>query len=69
MIKKSFKSLIRKSRRNTGILLINIIGLTAGLAVFLLISMWIGHEVKYDKFKGSENVYLDDFEVKLYSNR
>lgn len=61
MIREALKRLVRKSRKNTGLLLINILGLSAGLAVFILISMWISYELKYDDFEGSENVYRLSF--------
>ena len=57
MIKESFKSLLKRFKKNTGILLLNIIGLTAGLTVFMLISIWISYQLNYDEFEGSENIY------------
>jgi len=66
MIKDAFKRLIRKSKRNTGILLINILGLSAGIAVFLLISMWISNQMGYDSKEGTDNVYRLSFGNSTY---
>lgn len=54
--------LIRKSKKFPGITLINIFGLSAGIAVFVLIAMWINYETGYDKdFEGGDNVYRLSF--------
>ena len=66
MIKESIISLLRKFRKNTAILILNIAGLTAGLTVFLLISMWITYELGYDEFEGNENVYRLSFGTSTY---
>lgn len=57
IIKDSFKALVRKSRKQTGIFLINILGLSVGIAVFVLILTWIDYETGYDKSEKSGNVY------------
>ncbi len=36
---------------------INIFGLTAGIASFMLIMLYVNHEHSYDKFEGSDRVY------------
>ena len=66
MIKEAFIRLIRKSKNNVGILLINILGLAFGLTVFALISMWISHELKYDKSGSTNNVYRLSFGTSTY---
>jgi len=55
MIAHYFKTAIRFLTRNPWISLINIIGLAIGLAVFILIMLYVSNELKYDKF----NEYLD----------
>ncbi len=48
----------RRFRRGTATALINIFGLTLGLFVFLLISIYVHHEFSYDNFhKNGDRVY------------
>lgn len=48
----------RRFRRGTGHALINIFGLTLGLFVFLLISLYVFHEFSYDNFHtNGERIY------------
>ena len=50
---------IRNMRRNKATTLINLVGLTFGLAVFITISSWIRYEKSYDMFhKHSERIFL-----------
>jgi len=52
------KLAIRNFKRRPGSHLINIIGLSVGLAVSMLIALYVKHEVQYDKFfKDSEHIY------------
>jgi len=45
-------------RKNTGNLILNITGLTIGLTSFLLITLYVLHELSYDRFhKNYENIY------------
>ncbi len=47
----------RKSKRNTGFTLINIFGLSVGIAVFILIILWVQNEFSYDKYnKNIDNI-------------
>lgn len=50
MIKNYLKTALRNLRKNKLYSLINISGLMTGLAACLLIGVYIGHEVNYDKF-------------------
>lgn len=58
MINHYFKIAIRNFRINKVFSLINILGLTIGMSVFLLIFQYVYFEVSYDKFhKNSKNIY------------
>lgn len=49
MIRNYFTTAVRSLLKNFSYSLINIFGLSIGLASFLLIVIWINHEVSYDK--------------------
>lgn len=67
MIKETLNLLMRKSKKHAGITLINIFGLSAGIAVFILISMWIRYERGYDSFQTrADNVYRLSFGNSTY---
>jgi putative ABC transport system permease protein len=50
MFKNYFKTVLRNLRKNKLYSVINIFGLTVGLAACLLIGVYINHELSYDKF-------------------
>ncbi len=50
MFKSYFKTGWRNLIKNKGYTAINILGLAAGMAVALLIGLWVHHEYSYDKF-------------------
>ncbi|PQV61149.1 hypothetical protein CLV53_104248 [Sediminibacterium magnilacihabitans] len=50
MIKSYFKTAWRNLIRNKGYSAINIGGLAIGMAIVILISLWIGDEVSFDKY-------------------
>jgi hypothetical protein len=50
MIKNYFKVAWRKMKKNKLYALVNIAGLTTGIASCLLIGLYIAHEVSYDRF-------------------
>ena len=50
MIKKTFLIAIRNLRKHPSHSFINIFGLTLGLATFIIISLYLLHEVSYDRF-------------------
>ena len=50
MIKNYFKVAWRNIANNKAYSAINILGLAAGMAVALLIALWVNNEYSYDKF-------------------
>lgn len=50
MFKNIFKVTIRNLKRNTLFSLINITGLSIGMAAFILIAIWVKYELSYDQF-------------------
>ena len=58
MIANYLKIMKRNLLKNKGFSLINIIGLSLGIACFILISMWVTNEISYDKFhKNIDRLY------------
>lgn len=58
MLRSFFINAIRNMRKHSGYLILNIIGLTIGLTSFLLIAIYVIHELSYDRFhKNYENIY------------
>ncbi len=58
MIKNYFKIAFRKIARNKLYAFTNIFGLAIGIAAFLLISMWVYHELSYDRYHANaDNIY------------
>lgn len=54
----AFKSINQIFRRLRGIVLLNMAGLALGLTGVLFISIWIGHELSYDRFhEDHERIY------------
>jgi putative ABC transport system permease protein len=53
---------IRNLKLNKGYFIINLLGLTIGIASFVLIVLWIKAETSYDKFhKNADNIYRVDY--------
>ena len=50
MISNYFKTALRSLRSNKIFSLINIVGLAIGLAVFILIMLWVKNEMSYNDF-------------------
>ncbi|MCF7794609.1 MAG: ABC transporter permease [Candidatus Cloacimonetes bacterium] len=50
MLKNYFKVAFRNIARHKGFSFINIIGLAIGMAVCILILLWVRHELSYDRF-------------------
>ncbi len=50
MFKNYLKIALRNIRKHKGYSFINIVGLAVGLACFILISLWVKHEMTYDQF-------------------
>lgn len=67
MIKEYFTLIWRKANRNKGFTLINIFGLSVGIAVFIMISLWVQNEFSYDKFnKNIDNIYRIEIGGSVY---
>src|SRR5688572_13305752 len=66
MIKNYFKIAWRNLVRNKTYSAINIIGLAIGLAVCMLIVLYIGHEYSYDKFHGNaDRIFFLKSKIKI----
>ena len=64
MIKNYFKVALRNLWKNKAFSAINIVGLSAGLAVCLLIVLYVRDELSYDKYNAqSENIYRLDADI------
>jgi putative ABC transport system permease protein len=58
MLKNIITNTLRNMRKHSGYLSLNIIGLTIGLASFMLITLYVLHELSYDRFnKNYKNTY------------
>jgi putative ABC transport system permease protein len=67
MIKEYFTLMWRKAKRNKIFMLINIFGLSVGIAVFILITLWVQNEFSYDKFNiNFDRIYRIEIGGTLY---
>lgn len=58
MILNALKSAVRAARRHLGYTAINVIGLAVGIAVCLLITLYVRHELSYDDFhEDADRIY------------
>ncbi len=58
MLKNFFINTFRNLRRQSGYIILNVVGLTVGLTSFLFISLYVVDELSYDRFhKNFENIY------------
>lgn len=58
MLKDAFKSFCRKFRTETKYFIINICGLSIGVAAFILITLYVKSELEYDQFhENSDRIY------------
>jgi putative ABC transport system permease protein len=58
MLKNYLKIIIRNIRRHKGYSFINISGLAVGMAVFILISLYVQYELSYDRYhENSDHIY------------
>jgi putative ABC transport system permease protein len=62
MIGSYLKSAVRSVRKNRSFTILNILGLTSGMAVALLIGLWVQYEYSYDRFLPD---YQQVYKVKL----
>lgn len=67
MIKNHFLIAYRTLKRNTGTTLINLVGLSISLAVFIIIVQFVSFELSYDDFH-AEGDYLYRVESQFYKN-
>ncbi|MDR3715356.1 MAG: hypothetical protein P4L51_21325 [Puia sp.] len=66
MYKNYLKIALRNLRKNKVFSAINIIGLAAGLAVCLLITLYVFDELNYDKYnRNAERIYRLDADLFL----
>ena len=67
MIKEHLTLMWRKAIRNIGFTLINIFGLSVGIAVFILIILWVQNEFSYDRYnKNIDNIYRIEIGGSVY---
>jgi putative ABC transport system permease protein len=58
MLKNFLINVLRSMRKQRGYLLLNVGGLAIGLSSFMFISLYVIHELSYDRFhKNYENIY------------
>jgi putative ABC transport system permease protein len=58
MLRNFFINTFRNMRKQRGYILLNVIGLAIGLTSFLFITLYVIHELSYDRFhKNYENIY------------
>jgi putative ABC transport system permease protein len=58
MFKSFFVSIFRNFRKQTGYMLLNLAGLTIGITSFMFISLYVIHELSYDRFHDNyKNIY------------
>ncbi|HUU05196.1 MAG TPA: ABC transporter permease [Patescibacteria group bacterium] len=64
MIRNYLKVAWRNLFKHKGYSFINIFGLSVGIACFIMISLWVRHELSYDRFhQKAERIYLvEDYE-------
>ena len=63
MFKNYLKIAFRNLRKHKGYSLINIIGLSLGMAICILILLWVQHELSYDRFHKNR-----DFIYRIYQD-
>lgn len=64
MLKNYLKLALRRLRRERLFTLLNITGLTVGIAAFILLFVYVRHELSYDTFhSNAEDIYVIGFEA------
>ena len=64
MIKNYFKSAWRNIIRDKGYSVLNILGLATGMAVALLIGLWVNYQFSFDRFlPGYSRVYQAEYRL------
>jgi putative ABC transport system permease protein len=62
MLRNFFVNAFRNVRKHSGYFVLNIIGLTIGLTSFLLITLYVIHEISYDRFNKN---FKNTFRIKV----
>jgi putative ABC transport system permease protein len=58
MLKNNIITSLRSFKKNKAYTLLNILGLTSGLVVFILITLYVNHEFSYDQYhKNKDQIY------------
>ncbi len=68
MIRNYTKIALRNMLKNPVYSLINVTGLSVGLAAFILIALWIQHEISYDRFHEKADRIYRVVENQYYGN-
>src|SRR5665213_3832610 len=69
MIKNYIKTAWRSLLKNKGFTILNVLGLSVGLATCLLIVFYVVDELSYDRYNtNAANIYRIDVDVKLNGN-
>lgn len=64
MLRNYFLTTLRNLRKHFSYSVINIFGLGLGISISLLLALWIGHELSYDRFHtNADNVYRVSMEM------
>ncbi|HKK43578.1 MAG TPA: ABC transporter permease, partial [Bacteroidales bacterium] len=67
MLEKNLISYWRKTKKNKVFTLINIAGLSIGIAVFVLITLWVEHEYSYDRYNSNlDEIYRIEIGGSVY---
>jgi putative ABC transport system permease protein len=70
MIKNIILTTLRQLRKNPGYSALNIIGLSVGMACFILIFLWLQNEWGYDRcFENADHIYRVNSDVNLRSGQ
>jgi putative ABC transport system permease protein len=70
MIKNIILTTLRQLRKNPGYSALNILGLSLGMACFILICLWLQNELGYDRyFENTEHIYRVNSDVHLRSGQ
>lgn len=68
MIRNYFKTALRNFRRNKSSFLINVVGLSIGMACSILILLWVVDELSYDRFHANSDRIFRVMEHQDYSD-
>lgn len=68
MIRNYFKTALRNFRRNKSSFLINVVGLSIGMACSILILLWVVDELNYDRFHANSDRIFRVMEHQDYSD-